>query len=178
MRNIVWGLLVVVSLCVASTDAAVTRLRPLSDRSERLLAVGRDLSPTIRAMLARIEQSDIIMQLDLRLNLDVPHAVTQLVTSTADFRYVRVSINPRHAPARRLELLGHELQHVLEIAADLSVRTQNDMRDHFTRIGRRDRSTDAYETEAALNIESVIREEVGKWGSRALKPLDRSPSPP
>lgn len=181
MRNIVWGVLVVVSLCVAITDAAIPRVRPLSDRGERLLSVGRELSPTLRAMLDRIEQSDIILQLDVRLHIDVPHAVTQLVTSTPDFRYVRVSINPRQSPQRRLELLGHELQHVLEIASDPSVRTQDDMRDHFTRIGRRDRSTGAFETGAALNIESVIRNEVGKWGSGKLKPLiqlpDPSPSP-
>jgi hypothetical protein len=176
MRRTIWTVLVGVYLCMAGAQAAIPRVRPLSDRGQRLLAVGRDLSPTIRAMLDRVEQSDIIMQLDLRLNLDVPNAVTQLVTATPDFRYVRVSINPRSSPARRLELLGHELQHVLEIASDVSVRTQDAMRDLFTRIGRRERSTGAFETEAALNVESVIRQEVGKSGSQKLKPLDQSPS--
>lgn len=177
MRTKVWGVLVVVYLCAAPLEAVVTRVRPLSERGERLLSVGRDVSPTIRAMLERIEQSDIIMQLDMRLDFDVPNAVTRLVTSTPDFRYVRVSINPRQSPSRRLELLGHELQHVMEIASDPNVRTQEAMRLHFTRIGRRERSTGAFETEAALNIESVIRAEVGKWGQGKLKPLVQSPSP-
>jgi hypothetical protein len=156
-----------------TTAAVVPRVRPLSDRSDRLLAVGRELSPTIRAMLERVEASDIIMQLDLRLDLSVEFAVTRLVTSTPDFRYVRVSINPRLSPLRRLELLAHELQHVLEIAADPSVRTQDAMFDHFTRIGRRTRHNSAFETDAAIRVESVVRGEVGKWESRKLRPLDR-----
>lgn len=156
-----------------TTAAVVPRVRSLSERSDRLLAVGRELSPTIRAMLERVEASDIIMQLDLRLDLSVEFAVTRLVTSTPDFRYVRVSINPRLSPLRRLELLAHELQHVLEIAADPSVRTQDAMFDHFTRIGRRTRHNSAFETDAAIRVESVVRGEVGKWESRKLRPLDR-----
>lgn len=174
MRRVLLLLLLGVYLGAAVDAApAIPRVRPLSDRSERLLTVGRELSPTIRAMLARVEASDIIMQLDLRLDFDVPYAVTRLVTSTPDFRYVRVSINPRLSPLRRLELLAHELQHVLEIAADLDVRTQDAMREHFTRIGRRERHNNAFETDAALKVESVVREEVGRARSQKLKSLDR-----
>lgn len=156
-----------------SAAAVIPRVRALSDRSDRLLSVGRELSPTIRAMLDRVEASDIIMQLDLRLDFSVPFAVTRLVTATPDFRYVRVSINPRLSPLRRLELLAHELQHVLEIAEDPSVRTQGAMFEHFSRIGRRTGHNSAFETEAAIRVESVVREEVGKWESRKLRPLDR-----
>lgn len=156
-----------------SVAAVIPRVRPLSDRGERLLSVGRELSPTIRAMLQQVEESDIILQVDLRLDFDVAYAVTRLVTSTPDFRYVRLSINPRQSPLRRLELLAHELQHVLEIAADTSVRTQAQMFDHFTRIGRRVRHIDAFETDAAIRVEGVVRAEVGKWESRKLAPLVR-----
>lgn len=174
MRRVLLLLLLGVYLGgVVHAAPAIPRVRPLSDRSDRLLAVGRELSPTIKAMLARVEASDIIMQLDLSLDMDVPNAVTRLVTSTPDFRYVRVSINPRLSPLRRLELLAHELQHVLEIAADPTVRTQHAMRDYFTRIGRRERHNNAFETDAAINVEHVVRAEVGKWESRRLKPLDR-----
>lgn len=174
MRRLLLVLLVCVYLGgTLSAATVIPRLRPLSERSERLLSIGRDLSPTIRDMLTRVEESDIIMQLDLRLDFDVPYAVTRLVTSTPDFRYVRVSINPRLSPMRRLELLAHELQHVLEIAAEPSVRTQDAMRDYFTRIGRRERHSGAFETEAAMKVESVVRAEVGKWESGRLRPLDR-----
>lgn len=174
MRRLLLVVLVGVYLSgTVSAEPVVTRLRPLSDRSERLLTVARELSPTIDAMLARVEASDIIMQLDMRLDFDVPYAVTRLVTATPDFRYVRVSINPRLSPLRRLELLAHELQHVLEIAADMSVRTQDGMRDHFMRIGRLERHSGSFETEAAVKVESVVRAEIGKWESRRLRSLDR-----
>jgi hypothetical protein len=174
MRRLLLVFLVGVYLSgTVSAAPVVPRLRPLSDRSDRLLTLGRELSPTIRAMLMRVEASDIILQLDTGLDFAVPYAVTRLVTSTPDFRYVRVSINPRLSPMRRLELLAHELQHVLEIADDPTVRTQDAMRDHFTKIGRRERHTGAFETEAAIKVESVVRAEVGKWESRKLRPLDR-----
>lgn len=161
---------VLLTTAVLQADPLTRRVRPLSDRGARLLTVAQRLSPTIAAMVAKIEASDIILQLDTQLSLEVPFAVTRLITATADVRYVRVSINPRQSPLRRIELLGHELQHVLEIAAEPSVRDQNSMRDYFTRIGHR-RIGDAFETDAATDIESVIRAEVGRWRSSELADL-------
>lgn len=174
MRRTLLGVLLVVSVGGAvATEARIPRVRALSERTARLIDVGRALSPTIRAMLDRIDASDLILQVDTRLDLGVPNAVTRLVTATADFRYVRVSINPRLAPQRRLELLAHELQHVLEIAADTTVRDQDGMRDYFTRIGRRQAVTGTFETDAAMDVESVVRREVGQAKSRDLATLDR-----
>lgn len=160
----------IVGTAAVQADPLTRRVRPLSDRGARLLTVAQRLSPTIAAMVEQIEASDIILQLDTQLALDVPFAVTRLITATDEVRYVRVSINPRQSPLRRIELLGHELQHVLEIAAERTVRDQKSMRDYFTRIGHR-RSGDAFETDAAAEVESVIRAEVGRWRSSELSEL-------
>lgn len=162
-----------IMLWSAVGDARITRVRPLSERTATLLDIGRAVSPTIREMLARIEASDLILQVETRLDLDVPNAVTRFVVATTDVRYVRVTINPRLAPARRLQLLAHELQHVLEIAADRSVRDQATMRDHFTKIGRRNPVTGAFETDAALDVEAVVRREVSRVKARVIAPLAR-----
>ncbi len=174
MRRLLLSVLVAVSVIgMVPTEARIPRVRPLSERTARLIDVGRALSPTIRTMLEKIEASDLIMQVDTKLDFDVPNAVTRLVTATEDFRYVRVSINPRLAPIRRLELLAHELQHVLEIAADTSVRDQDAMWLYFTRIGRRQAVSGAFETDAAMNIESVVRREVSRAKSGEMAKLDR-----
>lgn len=170
----VWacGVCLVVLASVSLTANPLTRrVRPLSDRGERLLRTGTELSPTIADLLDRIEQSDIIVQVDMKYAFDVPFAVTRLVTATPQARYVRVSINPRHSPTRRLELLGHELQHVVEIAEDETVRSQDDMREYFTRIGRRHFASTGFETEAAIGAELQVRREVNRARSEALSHL-------
>lgn len=177
MRRMMIGVILGVLLCgvvpAEADEPRMPRLRPLTDRGARLVEVGRKLSPTIRDMLERVEQSDIILQIDLSMNFSVANATTRLVTATPDFRYVRVNINPRLSPARRLELLGHELQHVMEIAADPSVRDQEAMYDHFTKIGRRDKVTGAFDTLAAVDMERVVRREIGRWASREAGKMDR-----
>jgi hypothetical protein len=172
--NRVWASGVLLLLIASATTLAnplTRRVRPLSDRGERLLAAGIELSPTIADLLDRIEQSDIIVQVDMKYAFDVPFAVTRLVTATPQARYVRVSINPRHSPTRRLELLGHELQHVVEIAEDETVRSQDDMREYFTRIGRRHLASTGFETEAAIGAELQVRREVNHARSGALSRL-------
>lgn len=174
MRRTLLSVLMVVSVSgMVPTEARIPRVRPLSERTARLIDVGRELSPTIRAMLEHIEASDLIMQVDTKFDMAVPNAVTRLVTATEDFRYVRVSINPRLSPLRRLELLAHELQHVLEIAADTTVRDQDAMRLYFTRIGRRQPVTGSFETDAAMGIESVVRREISRAKRGEMARLDR-----
>lgn len=177
MRRNLIAVLFGVYLCgIAPVDAGeprIPRLRPLTDHGAKLVDVGRKLSPTIRSMLERVEESDIILQIDLAVDLSVANAATRLVTSTPDFRYVRVTINPRLPPARRLELLGHELQHVMEIAADPSVRDQDAMHDHFTRIGIRDKLTGTFDTLAANDVERIVKKEIAQWASREVGKVDR-----
>lgn len=168
-RRVLW--VVGVVWCVLSLNATATsvpRLRPLSDQAAQVLAAGRRWSPTIRTMLDQIEQSDIILHIDFTLKHDVPRAVTRLVTATTDFRYVRVSVNPRQTSARRLELFAHELQHVLEIAAAPEVRDQAAMVEYFKRIGTRSRVTGNFETDAALAVELTVRGELSSRSSREL----------
>lgn len=177
MQGLLIGVFVGVYLCgIAPIDASepgIPRLRPLTDRGAKLLETGRKMSPTIRDMFARVEASDIILHIDLRMDFNVPNAATRLVAATPDFRYVRVNINPRLPPARRLQLLGHELQHVLEIAADPSVRDQDTMRAHFTRIGIRHSVTGTFDTVAAVEVEHIVRKEIGQGASREVGKVDR-----
>lgn len=170
----VWASGVCLLVAASATLAAnpmTRRVRPLSDRGERLLQAATELSPTIADLLDRIEQSDIIVQVEVKFAFDVPFAVTRLVTATPHARYVRVTINPRQTPLRRLELLGHELQHVVEIAEDPTVRTQEHMHQYFSRIGRRHSASRGFETEAAIDAEWQVRREVNRARSEVLSHL-------
>lgn len=144
-------------VCVCTMAAGAPRVRALSDRSARLLFEASQRSPTIAQLLAVIEQSDVILQIELAFEPGVPTAVTRLVTAAGDVRYVRVTINPAHSFFRKVELLGHELQHVAEIAADTSVRDQEGMRDLFVRIGDPAGARGTFETDAAVQVERRVR---------------------
>lgn len=145
------------AMCLCTMAAGVPRVRALSDRTARLVAEARQRSPTIAHLLDVIEQSDVILQVELAFEPGVPTAVTRLVAAAADVRYVRVTINPAHSFYRRVELLGHELQHVAEIAADVAVRDQAGMRLLFMRIGEEAGARGAFETDAAVEVERQVR---------------------
>jgi hypothetical protein len=152
--------LVVVFAITLPMHAGTPRVRPLTDRVADLVQEAASRSPTVARLLAEVEASDVILQIDLRFDASVPRAVTRLVTATADVRYVRTLINPQMSPWRRIELLAHELQHVIEIASDPSVRDQASMRTRFETLGWNDGRFGGFETDAAIAIEQQVRREL------------------
>lgn len=144
-------------LCLCSMAAAAPRVRALSERTAHLVSEARQRSPTIARLLDTIEQSDVILQVELAFEPGVPTAVTRLVSAAIDVRYVRVTINPAHSFYRKVELLGHELQHVAEIVADRTVRDQAGMRALFMRVGEETGTRGAFETNAAVQVERQVR---------------------
>ena len=70
-------------------------------------------------------------------------------------RILRIAINQRLAPSHRAALLGHELQHAVEVAHAPSVVDQASFSDLYEQIGYKasDRSEKAcYETDAARRV--------------------------
>jgi hypothetical protein len=158
--------LVMVSGLVLSTDAHTRRVRPLTKHVVDLLATATRLSPTVARLLAEVEASDVILQVDVRLDPDVPRAVTQFVTAAGSVRYVRTIISRAQSPWHQIELLAHELQHVVEIATDASVRDQNAMRRRFEELGWREGRHGPFETMAAKDVELQVRGELMRLNAR------------
>jgi hypothetical protein len=154
------------SLSVLTIDARSPRVRPQSDRMADLVQLAAVRSPTVAALLKIIEASDVILQVEYRLHDAVPRAATQLVTAAGSVRYVRTYINPRLPTRRRIELLGHELQHVVEIATDPDVRDDASMHARFKAIGWSNDDAASYETAAAIAVERQVRNELSAPGTR------------
>ncbi|HQX83014.1 MAG TPA: hypothetical protein PKW63_14710 [Vicinamibacterales bacterium] len=161
-----WPMVLLLSLSVLSIAARSPRVRPQSDHMADLVQLAAKRSPTVAGLLKMIEASDVILQVEFRLDNTVPRAATQLVTSAGLVRYVRTYINPRLPTRRRIELLGHELQHVVEIATDPSVRDDASMRARFTAIGWVSDGAASYETAAAIAVERQVRNELSAPGTR------------
>lgn len=138
--------------------ASMARVRPTRG-AEMILLDAAARSATVRDLLDRIAASDVIVYVELTAPAQVPIARTKLVAATPAARFLRVGINvalPMHDWAA---LLGHELQHAVEIAEHPDVRDDEGVRRLYASIGHQ-YGIDNYETDAAVTIERRVREEL------------------
>jgi hypothetical protein len=132
-----------------------------TDRSARqLLKRGFTRSVTFARLLARLEQSDVIVYVEEvpRLPGGLEGRMMMLPRAHA-VRYVRIQITMRGSPDDSIALLGHELQHAIEIAEAPEVADQADMVKLYQRIGVRG-GEHVYETIGAQKMGRAIRKEL------------------
>jgi len=132
-------------------------VRPATPMAQEIIDDASERSPTIRALLDDLSGTDLIVHVDLRYDRPSYQGRTTFVTATAWARYVHIDILERLSPARRAEVLAHELWHALEIAGAPEVRDDTGMRELFTRIGWR--SGRHFETAAAQAVERWVRDD-------------------
>lgn len=157
---------VVVCLCTPPASAApvrtrdLHRVRPLQKSAERVLQDALHRSPTIVEQLERIERSDVIVYVNVTPFVPRHRAHTTLISSTKACRYLLISLDSFLGPHDLVSMLGHELQHVVEIAQATEVRDQLGLRLLFQRIGDDAGAVDNFETEAARTVGANVRDEL------------------
>ena len=127
------------------------KLRPQSHSARALLDDGIARSATVRSLIVGLESTDVIVLIDRALTNN-QRAFTSLMAAVPGARFIRVIVDNRLVRDRAVELLGHELQHVTEIASAIDVRSDADMRRHFETIGQQ-RDDGGFETVLAKQIE-------------------------
>ncbi len=137
------------------------RVRCLDRESLQLLGTVRDQSPTVRRMLERLEKSDLITYIRIGPSLSFARAraTTRILGHVREARFVLISITSLAAEVDRVLLLGHELQHAVELADAPWVRDDDGMVEMYERIGWRE-SSFTFETPAAVDAGRQVREEV------------------
>jgi hypothetical protein len=113
-------------------------------------------SPIVRELIARLGCSDVIVYVELTASSQIPRARTTLVTASPAVRFLRIGISMSVPPNELPALLGHELQHAVEIAEREEVRDEAGVRRLYVEIGRQG-SADSFETDAALDVEWQVR---------------------
>ena len=139
---------------------SVSHIRTLQARVTAVLEDGVRGSATFRNLVGAIESSDIIVYIEL-----APYQSTQakgglrFISATAKHRFLLISLSfgPNYVPSQYMliGLLGHELQHVLEVAQSPEVRTEDAFHELYERIGFFSRQN-AYDTDAALEVGARI----------------------
>jgi hypothetical protein len=162
------SLLLSTTLALAPFDAAAALESPTrhvrsQDRSVRhLLKRGFNRSGTFRNLMAQLEQSDVIVYIEQVPRLPGALEGRMMILPTAHGqRYVRVQITLRGAPDDEVAVLGHELQHAIEVAQEDWVYDQTTMRALYERIGTGTLGAHhVYDTLAAQEVGRIVRREL------------------
>lgn len=121
----------------AAVSAQTFHLRPLDPWGTESVERGMARSPSIRKLSAEIHASDLIVYVQSRSIMPPGVAgMTQLITRTGGYRYVRIAIYRELSPDARAAILGHELQHACELARS-TASDSNQVRTLYEAIGRR-----------------------------------------
>jgi hypothetical protein len=154
---------VLTSSARASERIGGPRLRPQDPRISLILQQGIARSATFRALIDRIEASNLIVYVAVSANLKsgLSGAVTWM-TRAGNFRYVRASIRIDLPFDQMIATVAHELQHAVEVIEDESVIDEQSLIALYRRIGEPSRlaGPSGWETVAAQRTASQVRREL------------------
>jgi hypothetical protein len=170
-----------VGLPAASLDLPATgepaefqRVRTADPGLRRLLVDGIRDSKTLRALVDRIEASDVVVYLRCQ-GRRVPGVAGRLrfLASTPDIRYVVIDMTWLGSRVQQVALLAHELQHAVEIADTPAIVDDQSLAREYRRIGYVNRAVTGlgltFDTAAAVEVGRLVVEEIAKSGELSIE---------
>ena len=145
-----------------------SRVRCLDPEARRLVGAAVAASPTVARMVADLQRTDLIVGIETEPFQRKTKGEARLLGATASTRLVRIRIRIPGAQTDLMAVLGHELQHALELAAAPEVRDEATLRAFYLRIGFARMLGGYYETEAALETGRRVAAEVGASRAASL----------
>ncbi len=142
-------------------NAPERRVRATDARLRSLVAEGLHRSRTFAGLLTALNHSDVIVYIESVMIL--PKGMMGRLTMmprAGEYRYLRVQIRAELSRREAIALIGHELQHAMEIAGATEVRDTSAMIRLYERIGHISTGDHAYDTEAAQDMGRTVRREL------------------
>jgi hypothetical protein len=144
----------------AALDSPLRHVRTQDRAIRMLLKRGFHRSATFARLMARLEHSDVLVYVEEVARLpDTLQGRMMMLPTAHGQRYVRIQIALRGSPDESVALLGHELQHAIEVAQESGVSDQAQLAALYQRIGTRG-GPHIYDTVAAQETGRVIRREL------------------
>jgi hypothetical protein len=163
-----WLVPALLTVLVAPPDASALlsspdrRVRSIDRRINQLLEIGLERSPTFAQLVRTLNASDVIVYVER--SHDLPKTLAGrlvLLPMAGAHRYLRIQIRNDLTAAETIALIGHELQHALEIAGAPAVRDATTMLSLYRRIGHPSAGTQhAFDTDAAQAAGRQVRVEL------------------
>jgi hypothetical protein len=138
------------------------RVRSTDRRIVDLLEMGIQRSPTFASLVKALNASDVIVYVE-RVRELPPMLAGRLVLLpiAGERRYLRIQVRGDLSQVELIALIGHELQHALEIASEPTVRDAPAMLTLYQRIGRPTAGAEhTFDTIAAQDTGRQVRQEL------------------
>ena len=164
LLTVALGAVLSVSSALASERDGGPRLRPQDARITQVLKEGAERSTTFRALVNRIEASNVIVYVAVSpiMKSTLSGALTWM-TRAGEYRYVRASISAGLTSDQMIASVAHELQHAVEVIEDESVNDERSLVALYKRIGQPSRAASpagGWETLAAQRTGTQVRREL------------------
>lgn len=129
-----------------------------------LFTAGMSGSETFRSLVARLEESDVVVYLQTDIQR-WPGASGRLtfLSVVAGTRYVVVRLTPLRSPVQQLAMIGHELQHAVEVAERPAIVDSESMFREYMRFGYQNGVSGegaAFDTKAAMQAGARVSDEL------------------
>jgi hypothetical protein len=144
-----------------ASDPLGAHVRGLTPKMRDLIEQGKRRSPTFRALIETLNDSDVIVYLE-NSSL-VPSGLDgrlTFLTSAGGVRYLHAQVVNGLGGDEMLAVAGHELQHAVEVAMHTEVRDKDTLALLYERIGVRLAAKDRYDTVAAQSTGRRVRAEL------------------
>jgi hypothetical protein len=141
------------------SDAVSFHVRATDPRAQSWLRMGAADSQTFRDLLTALATSDLIVHVQPVERLATA-GQTSFVTSTATVRYLRIEVLPGSNANEMVALIGHELQHAVEIAHAPQIRDRKALAQFYLTIGGNSSASTEYDSLAARVTEDRVRREM------------------
>ena len=155
------------------------KLRPQDARIIQAIKEGSARSATFKALIDRIEASDVIVYVAINplIKSTLSGALTWM-THAGDFRYVRASIAPDLPFDHMIAAVAHELHHAVEVIDDASVVDEKSLVAMYKKIGLPSRAAgdSGWETVAAQRTGTQVRRELVAAPTRVMARASASQS--
>ena len=166
-----FGLAAIGSFCIAANlwssgltpppSSVGARVRGATPAVNAMLASGVRRSSTFARLVREIGDTDLIVYVEVTntLPLGLDGRMTFLVR-TGGVRYLRVQVPTNLGKDDLIAVVGHELQHALEVAAHPNVQSSQDLATLYRLIGLQSPGVERYDTAEARSIGRRVRAEL------------------
>jgi hypothetical protein len=152
----------ILSLAITIQDSSARHVRAAEPKIVRLIDAGISTSATFRGLIAALNESDVIVYLEPnRARHILGGYLVHNVVAQGDYRYLRIAVEIAGSERRLVALLAHELQHAVEVARTPDARDSESLGRLFGELAIKFGcgGTTCFETQAAKDIERIVREE-------------------
>lgn len=150
-----------------------SRVRCLDREARRLMEAAVADSPTVARLVTVLQSTDLVVGIEAHaFKKKSVKGDARVIAASPGVRHLRIRVGIPGTQADLIAVLGHELQHAVEIADAPDVRDPVTLRAHYLRIGHEPMGRGYYETDAAVEVGRRVSAEVA--GSRARRRMGHS----